>query len=288
MAVVAKNPFQPTQPRENIFRTTFGLPSRPRRFSSSSSSAASPPTSPSSSLKSSSTTECARNGPHGAHDPEHEAFLFDLYYNEISFGEAPKLTLSTHTDRVACLQRASLQEAFGFSLGAIQGYITIARVVPNTHASRAGLRVGDQLLILNEQPLYGSSPGVVMSAITRMTKLDMVLRPDHRFLRTVELERPNEKIPWGLIVNDGCVYSAVEDSPADWAGVPVGYQILAVNDVDVWSMEDTDVSEILGVKGGLFMKITALPVFAFEELMVSACTGVQHMRDWEKVHTIKH
>lgn len=146
--------------------------------------------------------------------------------------------------------------------------VFIIVVQKNTPAALAGLRFGDQILMINDVTVAGFSMDDVHKMIKKAdpNRITMVIR-DRPFERTITVHKDSAGTV-GFGFKNGKIINIVKDSSAARNGVLIDHNLLEINGQNVVGLKDKEVSAIIR-EAHSPVTVTIMPSFVYDHMVKS-------------------
>ncbi|KFM82747.1 Syntenin-1, partial [Stegodyphus mimosarum] len=154
----------------------------------------------------------------------------------------------------------------GLRVQPINKGVFIVCVQKNTPAALAGLRFGDQILMINDVTVAGFSMDDVHKMIKKAdpNRITMVVR-DRPFERTITVHKDSiGNVGFGF--KNGKIINIVKDSSAARNGMLIDHNLLEVNGQNVVGLKDKEVSAIIRESQSP-VTVTIMPSFVYDHMM---------------------
>ncbi|GIY60187.1 syntenin-1 [Caerostris extrusa] len=154
----------------------------------------------------------------------------------------------------------------GFRVQPVNKGVFIILVQKNTPAALAGLRFGDQILMINDVTVAGFSMDDVHKMIKKANpnRINMVIR-DRPFERTITVHKDSAGTV-GFGFKNGKITNIVKDSSAARNGVLIDHNLLEVNGQNVVGLKDKEISAIIR-EAPSPVTVTIMPSFVYDHMM---------------------
>ncbi|VDP05035.1 unnamed protein product [Soboliphyme baturini] len=154
----------------------------------------------------------------------------------------------------------------GVRLHHVNNGVFVQFVKQGSPAALAGLRFGDQILLINGKTVSGWSGEKAMQTLKRADskRIELVVR-DRPFERVITLTKDNAG-HCGFLHKDGCIKSLVKDSSAAKNGLLIDHQILEVNGQNVIGMSDKKLSAVCDSAGDV-LTLTIIPREIYDHIV---------------------
>lgn len=154
----------------------------------------------------------------------------------------------------------------GLRVQPINKGVFVILVQKGTPAALAGLRFGDQILMIDDVVVAGFSMDKVHDRIRKANpqKITMVVR-DRPFERTLTVHKDSlGNVGFGF--KNGKIISLVKDSSAARNGLLIDHNMLEVNGQNVVGLKDKEITSIIK-EGGNIITLTVMPSFVFDHMI---------------------
>ncbi|XP_042910211.1 syntenin-1 [Parasteatoda tepidariorum] len=150
--------------------------------------------------------------------------------------------------------------------------VFIILVQKNTPASLAGLRFGDQILMINDVSVAGFSMSDVHKMIKKAdpNRITMVVR-DRPFERTITVHKDSAGTV-GFGFKNGKVINIVKDSSAARNGMLIEHNLLEVNGQNVVGLQDKEISAIIRESESP-VTVTIMPSFIYDHMLKNTASS---------------
>ena len=150
--------------------------------------------------------------------------------------------------------------------------IFIILVQKNTPAALAGLRFGDQILMINDIVVAGFSMDDVHKLLKKANpeRITMVIR-DRPFERTITVHKDSLGTV-GFGFKNGKIINIVKDSSAARNGILIDHNLLEINGQNVVGLKDKEVSAIIRESPSP-VTVTIMPNFVYEHMLKSTASS---------------
>lgn len=150
--------------------------------------------------------------------------------------------------------------------------VFIILVQKNTPAALAGLRFGDQILMINDVVVAGFSMDDVHKMIKKAdpNRITMVVR-DRPFERTITVHKDSAGTV-GFFFKNGNITSIVKDSSAARNGLLIDHNLLEVNGQNVVGLKDKEISAIIRESPSP-VTVTIMPSFVYDHMLKSTASS---------------
>ncbi|KAG8178886.1 hypothetical protein JTE90_018575 [Oedothorax gibbosus] len=150
--------------------------------------------------------------------------------------------------------------------------VFIIVVQKNTPAALAGLRFGDQILMINDVTVAGFSMDDVHKMIKKAdaNRITMVIR-DRPFERTITVHKDSAGTV-GFGFKNGKIINIVKDSSAARNGVLIDHNLLEINGQNVVGLKDKEVSAIIR-EAYSPVTVTIMPSFVYDHMVKSTASS---------------
>ncbi|XP_013777618.1 syntenin-1-like [Limulus polyphemus] len=169
----------------------------------------------------------------------------------------------------------------GLRLHSVNKGVFVALVNAGSPAALAGLRFGDQILMINDEVVAGYSMDKVHGLLKKSPpeKITMAVR-DRPFERTVTVHKDSTGHV-GFAFKNGKIIAIVKDSSAARNGLLTEHHLLEVNGQNVVGLKDSEITRIIE-GGGNVITVTIMPSYIHDHVMKSMASGLKKLMD----HTI--
>ncbi|XP_076321372.1 LOW QUALITY PROTEIN: syntenin-1-like [Tachypleus tridentatus] len=169
----------------------------------------------------------------------------------------------------------------GLRLHSVNKGVFVALVNAGTPASLAGLRFGDQILMINDEVVAGYNMDKVHGLLKKSPpeKITMAVR-DRPFERTITVHKDSTGHV-GFAFKNGKIIAIVKDSSAARNGLLTEHHLLEVNGQNVVGLKDSEITRIIE-GGGNVITVTIMPSYIYDHIMKSMASGLKKLMD----HTI--
>lgn len=144
--------------------------------------------------------------------------------------------------------------------------VFVILVQKGTPAALAGLRFGDQILMIDDIVVAGFSMDKVHDLIRKANpqKINMVVR-DRPFERTITVHKDSlGNVGFGF--KNGKIISLVKDSSAARNGLLIDHNMLEVNGQNVVGLKDKEITSIIK-EGGNVITLTVMPSYVYDHMI---------------------
>lgn len=154
----------------------------------------------------------------------------------------------------------------GLRVQAINKGVFIILVQKNTPAALAGLRFGDQILMINDVVVAGFSVDDVHKLLKKANpeRITMVVR-DRPFERTITVHKDSLGTV-GFGFKNGKIINIVKDSSAARNGILIDHNLLEINGQNVVGLKDKEISAIIKESPSP-VTVTLMPNFVYEHMI---------------------
>lgn len=166
----------------------------------------------------------------------------------------------------------------GLRLHPINNGVFVVLVNEGSAAALAGLRFGDQILMIDDEVVAGYSMDKVHSLLKKGNpeKITVAVR-DRPFERTVTLHKDSAGHV-GFAFKNGKIISIIKDSSAARNGLLTEHQLLEVNGQNMIGLKDSKITEIIDA-GGNIITVTIMPSFIYDHAVKSMAGGLKKLMD---------
>ncbi|XP_054714001.1 syntenin-1-like [Uloborus diversus] len=160
----------------------------------------------------------------------------------------------------------------GLRMQAVNKGVFIILVQKNTPAALAGLRFGDQILMINDVVVAGFSMDDVHKMIKKANpdRITMVVR-DRPFERTITVHKDSAGCI-GFGFKNGKIINIVKDSSAARNGVLIDHNLLEVNGQNVVGLKDKEISAIIRESTSP-VTVTIMPSFVYDHMLKNTASS---------------
>lgn len=158
----------------------------------------------------------------------------------------------------------------GMKVKSINKGIFVAFVHKNSPASLAGIRFGDQILMINNEAVAGWDTDKCMKFLQKQPgdKIEIAIR-DRPFERTITLQKDSTG-HIGFVFKEGKITAIVKDSSAARNGVLTDHYLIEVDGQNVVGLKDKEITDIIQ-HCNTSVTITIMPKFVFDH--IKKCMG---------------
>lgn len=154
----------------------------------------------------------------------------------------------------------------GMRVQSINKGVFVVIVQSNSPAALAGLRFGDQILMINEVIVAGFTMDKVHDLLKKADPKRILLAVrDRPFERTITMHKDSVGSV-GFIFKNGKITSLVKDSSAARNGLLIDHYLLEVNGQNVVGLKDKQTHHIID-QGGNILTLTIMPAFIYDHMM---------------------
>lgn len=163
----------------------------------------------------------------------------------------------------------------GLRLRHVNNGVFVALVQSGSPAAMVGLRFGDQILQIDNQPVAGWDNEKVHKYLKEANpqKISMAVR-DRPFERTVTMQKDSLGYV-GFVYKDGKIKSLVKDSSAARNGLLTDHQLIEVNGQNVVGLKDKEIGAVIDA-GGRTITVTVMPSVIYDHIV--KCMGNSLMK----------
>jgi len=163
----------------------------------------------------------------------------------------------------------------GLRLRHVNNGVFVALVQSGSPASMVGLRFGDQILQIDNQPVAGWDNEKVHKYLkdANPQRISMAVR-DRPFERTVTMQKDSLGYV-GFVYKDGKIKSLVKDSSAARNGLLTDHQLIEVNGQNVVGLKDKEIGAVIDA-GGRTITVTVMPNVIYDHIV--KCMGNSLMK----------
>lgn len=160
----------------------------------------------------------------------------------------------------------------GLRVQPINKGVFVILVQKNTPAALAGLRFGDQILMINDVVVAGFSMDDVHKLIKKANpdRITMVIR-DRPFERTLTVHKDSAGTV-GFGFKNGKIINIVKDSSAARNGVLIDHNLLEINGQNVVGLKDKEISAIIRDSPSP-VTVTIMPNFVYEHMLKNTASS---------------
>ncbi|CAL1283447.1 unnamed protein product [Larinioides sclopetarius] len=160
----------------------------------------------------------------------------------------------------------------GLRVQAVNKGVFIILVQKNTPAALAGLRFGDQILMINDVAVAGMSMDDVHKMIKKASpeRITMVVR-DRPFERTITVHKDSAGTV-GFGFKNGKIINLVKDSSAARNGVLIDHNLLEINGQNVVGLKDKETSAIIR-EAPSPVTVTIMPSFIYDHMLKNTASS---------------
>ncbi|XP_046468330.1 syntenin-1 [Neodiprion pinetum] len=154
----------------------------------------------------------------------------------------------------------------GMRVHSVNNGVFVCLVSPNSPASMAGLRFGDQVLEINGVTVAGYSMDQAHKLLRKAPNngIKVIVR-DRPFERTITLHKDSVG-HIGFQFKNGKITTLVKDSSAARNGLLTDHQLLEVNGKNVIGLKDKEIGAEIE-NGGDIITITIIPSYIYEHMI---------------------
>ncbi|GFT24947.1 syntenin-1 [Nephila pilipes] len=160
----------------------------------------------------------------------------------------------------------------GLRVQAVNKGVFVILVQKNTPAALAGLRFGDQILMINDVAVAGFSMDDVHKMIKKANpnRITMVVR-DRPFERTITVHKDSAGTV-GFGFKNGKIINIVKDTSAARNGVLIDHNLLEVNGQNVVGLKDKEISAIIR-EATSPVTVTIMPTFVYDHMLKNTASS---------------
>jgi syntenin-1 len=160
----------------------------------------------------------------------------------------------------------------GLRVQPINKGVFIILVQKNTPAALAGLRFGDQILMINDVVVAGFSMDDVHKLLKKANpnRITMVIR-DRPFERTITVHKDSMGTV-GFGFKNGKIINIVKDSSAARNGMLIDHNLLEVNGQNCVGLKDKEISAIIKESPSP-ITVTIMPNFVYDHMMKNTASS---------------
>lgn len=158
----------------------------------------------------------------------------------------------------------------GLKVKSINKGIFVAFVHKNSPAALAGIRFGDQILMINNEAVAGWDTDKCMNYLQKLPgeKIEIAIR-DRPLERALTLQKDSTG-HIGFVFKEGKITAIVKDSSAARNGVLIDHYLIEVDGQNVVGMKDKEITTIIQ-NCNTSVTITIMPKFVFDH--IKKCMG---------------
>ncbi|XP_064382643.1 syntenin-1-like [Halichondria panicea] len=166
----------------------------------------------------------------------------------------------------------------GLSLFSVSKGVFVCFVAKGSPASMAGLRFGDQILMINGEVVagYKSDKASKLLKTAPANEIKLAVR-DRPFERTITMQKDSAN-HIGFSFKDGQIKAIVKDTSAARNGVLLDHHLTEVNGQNVIGLKDKAVGEVFS-QSPPTVTITIMPDFVYNHLMKNMGSSLRKQMD---------
>eukprot|EP00123_Amoebidium_parasiticum_P000620 comp11468_c0_seq1/m.5909 comp11468_c0_seq1/g.5909 ORF comp11468_c0_seq1/g.5909 comp11468_c0_seq1/m.5909 type:complete len:374 (-) comp11468_c0_seq1:967-2088(-) len=163
-------------------------------------------------------------------------------------------------------------DSFGFAISDYDGRIYVTCCAKNSPASRAKLRIGDEVVLVNGQEMLGHTAIEAQEIIREFVRATLLLRPCQHFKRYA-LEVPaNGQRKLGMFIKGGVIMKVSTGSLAAENGVPENHCLISINGQNCVGVADDAIRDMFRDAGDI-VKLVVLDYVVFVTMMRNTHVG---------------
>lgn len=156
---------------------------------------------------------------------------------------------------------------FGLAVQAADKGVFVAFVYKESPAAKAGVRLGDQILMINGVSVAGWSSDKAFKALKQAGDSVSLAVRDRPFCRTLTVQKDQHN-QVGFVLLKGEITALVKDSSAARNGMLINHTLMEINGQNVAGLKDDDTIKILQAVPRS-VTLTIMPTCIFEHLIKS-------------------
>lgn len=167
----------------------------------------------------------------------------------------------------------------GLSLYAVNKGVFVCFVQKGSPAAIAGVRFGDQILMINGEVVAGYSGDKASKVIKKAPgdRITLAMR-DRPFERTITMQKDSSNHVGFSYDSDGCIKAIVKDSSAARNGILIDHYVTEVNGQNMIGLKDKEMAKVFA-ESPRTVTITIMPAFVYKHMMKNMGSSLKKQMD---------